>query len=703
MSKMVNYVKYILVFIIPLAIVLFSSMAAFFYHPQAALGADQAMVKEQVVNLRSAPGTGNSIVGKAARGDRLEVLAREGDWLKVNKGGLICWVANWLVDIEAAASPAVAAAQRAVVKDPAVNLRSGPGTGNGIVGKAARGDSLEVLAREGDWLKVNKGGLVCWVAGWLVEVGQAASSGTPAQSPPPSPVSAPSQIEVTADGVNIRGGPGTGYSVVGRADSGNRFNLLDKSGDWYKIAVGGGSGWVYGQFARLQAEAAPAAQTPASPGWAVISGNGVNIRNGPGTSYQVVTRANQGDKFLLADRSADWYKIVLNNGNPGWVYSPLVSVENGGAPEKDKAAENPSSPVDNTVSRGKGVILPPTSTPSQPNQPDQPSQPDQPGRPDQPSQPGRSGQTSQSGSANTSAAGLKSLSARVEGGNVILTIASEKVPLDYTINSLEKPDRLVIDLKGVEPGAAPGSIGLSSSLAGGVRVGWFSKDPCVTRVVLDLKTRVRYEKRTLSGGSQLELVISPRVKRSLSGARIVLDPGHGGKDPGAISATGVKEKDVNLDIARKAAEYLKKEGATVILTRSGDSFLELADRPKVADKNKADLFISIHSNSNPSSQVSGTSTYYVRDAAKGADQAKTEGMYLARYLQSALTSTLGRLDKGVLYANFAVLTRSNVPAALVETAFLSNPEEERMLKEEAFRDRAAQALVKGIKAYLGNN
>jgi N-acetylmuramoyl-L-alanine amidase len=192
----------------------------------------------------------------------------------------------------------------------------------------------------------------------------------------------------------------------------------------------------------------------------------------------------------------------------------------------------------------------------------------------------------------------------------------------------------------------------------------------------------------------------PRVARPLSGATIVLDPGHGGSDPGAIGPSGLKEKDVNLDISLKAAQYLRKEGAKVILTRTGDSYVDLTERPNVASRNGAALFVSIHSNANPSGAMKGTTTYFLQDAVQGMDQVRFESMYLAKNLQTSLVQALKRPDRGVLKANFLVLVKSSVPAALVEVAYLSNSEEEKMLRDGAFQDKAAQAIAKGIADFL---
>ncbi|MFZ5632615.1 MAG: N-acetylmuramoyl-L-alanine amidase [Bacillota bacterium] len=566
-----------------------------------------------------------------------------------------------------------------MIKEAVVNLRAAPTTASSIVGKAGQGESLEVLGKQGDWYRVKKNGVTCWVAGWLVEIGQAAP---PANTGPEPGQTDPANdnksyvVEVTGDNVNIRSGPGTSHTIIGRAGSGAKYSLLDKSGNWYKISINGGSGWIYGQFAKVSVDTVsrgPAGGT----GWAVINGSNVNIRSGPGTGYSVVSRANRGERLLLADKSSDWYKVVLDSGGTGWVVSWLVEVDNDREAEPGAGSVVPQPPAGgdskpaggNTGSSGQGNVLPPPRAP-------------------------------ENGAESGQEHKLKALTTRMEGGNTIITVQSDGTPIKYAVSSLNDPDRLIIDIEGLEPGPVPESTRLSSPLASMIRVGWYGRDPNVTRIVVDLKSGIRYEKQLSPGADQLKIVLMPRVGRTLKGVKIVLDPGHGGSDPGAIGPTGLKEKDVNLDIARKTAQYLSKMGAEVILTRTGDSYVDLYERPNVAGKNGAALYVSIHSNANPRSAMNGTSTYFLRTPDEGMDHVRFEGMYLARCIQSDLVGVLGRVDRGVLQANYVVLTKSRVPAALVEVAYLSNPEEEKLLGNEAFRNRAALAIAQGIADYM---
>lgn len=182
--------------------------------------------------------------------------------------------------------------------------------------------------------------------------------------------------------------------------------------------------------------------------------------------------------------------------------------------------------------------------------------------------------------------------------------------------------------------------------------------------------------------------------------RVVIDPGHGGRDPGSIGPTGVQEKVVTLAVARQVAAILGQV-ADVKLTRYGDVALgptisaDLSARAGVANQISADVFISIHCNAVMDRTAAGTETYHYPGSA--------QGVRLADILQRRMVAALRLPNRGVKQARFAVLreTKTNIPAVLVELGFLSNLTEEGLLESPAFQAKAAQAIANGIAAYLG--
>jgi len=190
---------------------------------------------------------------------------------------------------------------------------------------------------------------------------------------------------------------------------------------------------------------------------------------------------------------------------------------------------------------------------------------------------------------------------------------------------------------------------------------------------------------------------SPERRRAGTGGlgSVVIDPGHGGHDPGAISPGGLEEKTVNLVVARKVASLLERRGVSVTLTRDRDVFIPLNDRPAVANRIKADLFVSIHANSAPSRSASGFEIY-VSPSPSRASQA-------AALAVRQRMAAAGVEDRGIKRNDFRVLVRSSRPAMLVELGFLSNYREERLLAQTGYRNRLAEAVADGIVNYLTGN
>lgn len=172
---------------------------------------------------------------------------------------------------------------------------------------------------------------------------------------------------------------------------------------------------------------------------------------------------------------------------------------------------------------------------------------------------------------------------------------------------------------------------------------------------------------------------------------IVVDPGHGGSDPGAIGPNGLQEKDVVLKVGLKVRDLLESYGYTVVMTRKTDIYVSLQERCDIANNSEADFFISIHNNSFGNSSAHGTETfsYYSNDL----------GAQLARSIQNNLVSALGRYNRGHKTADFYVLRNTKMPSALAELAFISNPTEEALLKTDEFQTKAAKAIVQGIVGF----
>ena len=217
---------------------------------------------------------------------------------------------------------------------------------------------------------------------------------------------------------------------------------------------------------------------------------------------------------------------------------------------------------------------------------------------------------------------------------------------------------------------------------------------------------------------------------------VILDAGHGGKDPGGLGKYGTKEKDVVLDITRRVGRLLESNsGIKVVYTRDEDVFVPLIDRTKIANDNNGKIFVSIHTNSNKNRKIQGFETYLMspgnsEDAIEVASRENSvikmeekvseyknlqgeslimatmtqssflkESENLAAQIQIELDKKLDTPNRGVKQAGFYVLVGASMPNVLVEVGFLSNPNEEKRLKQDSYKDKIAEAIYKGIKRF----
>ncbi|MFM7381800.1 MAG: N-acetylmuramoyl-L-alanine amidase [Microcystaceae cyanobacterium] len=182
-----------------------------------------------------------------------------------------------------------------------------------------------------------------------------------------------------------------------------------------------------------------------------------------------------------------------------------------------------------------------------------------------------------------------------------------------------------------------------------------------------------------------------RPTRSRQAVTVVIDPGHGGRDPGAIGLRGQQEKVIVLAIARAVARELEAQGINVVMTREDDRFISLKGRVVKAESVKADIFVSIHANAigRGRSHISGLETYHYQSGAS-----------LARSIHRSILNRVAVRDRGVRRARFYVLRKTSMPSTLVEVGFVTGAEDNRKLANPQYRQRMAEAIAAGIMNYL---
>lgn len=258
-------------------------------------------------------------------------------------------------------------------------------------------------------------------------------------------------------------------------------------------------------------------------------------------------------------------------------------------------------------------------------------------------------------------------------------------PMEYKIREFVFPDRLAIDIQDAVFIPVKQEFPVDGTSVSAVRAAQFIANPPVTRIVVTLKRRLNYFISQSSGHLVIDLSTS-----AARGHLVVLDPGHGGKDPGAIGPGGLREADVVLDIGLRIRDLLAADGIRVMMVRDADTTVELADRPRLVRDAGATLFVSLHANASSRAAVNGSETYYLTP----------QSLALAQMIQDELGVVLGIPSRGIKTANFLVLRDSGVPTVLVETAFISHPDDEARLRDQTFRQHIAEAVSRGIARFL---
>lgn len=438
---------------------------------------------------------------------------------------------------------------------------------------------------------------------------------------------------------------------------------------------------------------------------AVMAANAVNIRNGPGTNYGIITQVDLNERLPVLDKSGDWYNVQLASGDRGWVAGWLVKVEMPQAPapaqNSGQVAVVNGSSVNVRSGPGTGYEI---ITQVGSNE--------------------RFPVLDKSGGwfkimLNTGAAGwMAGWLVNIETAGLPLP-SPVKPPVPSPPSGNQSGGKVAVVTGSVinvrsGPGTSNGVIGqlfqgdnlyvleqsgdwyriITNSAGSGWVAGWLVS-------VRAAPSETPHPPVEQNGNNEASRGGGRNTDGFFKGKVVAVDAGHGGPDSGAIGSRGTMEKEVALAVAQRIAKLLEARGAKVIMTRPGDQDVGLYERTDKENYAKADIFVSVHINSNTNPSIGGT-TSYIYNGKENTSQIALipESARLARYVQAELLKTLGLRDLGVRDANFVVLRTSNMPAILIETAFISNAAEEKIMRTDDFRNKAAEAIVRGIGLYF---
>lgn len=690
------------------------------------------------VNVRSGPATSYDKIGTMAESEVYPVYGKEGDWYKIRlQNGQYGYAAAWLVSLTGAsnvqpAAPATTSAGQGnapvvYLDNKKLSFDVPPIISNDrtlvplraifeAMGAAVEWESSTqtVTARKNDIVVVLSigstkpvvnglewpldvpaqivqdrtlaplrfvgeafGGQVSWDGATRtvnITSPPGSTSGTSSNS---SNTTVPALVKVGEGVVNLRSGPGTTYTKITEIGAGETLPVVAAADGWYQVSRGGSTAWVASWVVDVAWEPDEPSDTPAPVDGAPSSTPSAPAQLAPEECvWFSSSRDEEGLKIIMESGSRLSKKVTEDKNTVTYTFyakqlrdsSPLTAAI--GAQSLVVKGENQGSNAVVTIQIPEGI-------------------------------------TYQTYSEYREAREVLLIPNRIvrvgrkvvgdTGENIILYTLGTCEP-DYTL----KGDTIEVSLPGVLKGNERELYEYKvSPVLEKMTVKQIDGDDPETRLIIETKNLGDYNVFWTQDDNALNIVLSTEKESAeIRENLVVLDPGHGGSEPGAICGS-FKEKDVNLDIALRVGKILEARGIEVAYTRKTDCYVSRPDRCEIANRLNAAAFVSIHNNSSDSSDPNGTESYYYAplDNAELFMQ-KDQRSSLANYLQEELVDHLDRKNRGVKQAAFTVLVQTEMPSALVEIAFMSNAEEQQLLTKSSFKDQAAKAIADGIERYM---
>lgn len=489
----------------------------------------------------------------------------------------------------------------------------------------------------------------------------------------PTPLLAEEQTTISANVVvNVREGPNLEEAIIGKLTINKDYMVLKEENDWIQIQFTDSStGWVAAYLVSKNSNSAMKKEaTIQEKSEAIVTEDGLRLRKGPGTSYQVISTLTQGTKVTLIASEGEWVNILTSFGK-GWVHKDFVGTSNTSLPSQENTTKsNPTQKNELTNSQLATVLEDQINVRSNPS---------------------TTATIIGKLAKNTALHVVKEESdwAKIEySGNTgwVHRKFLEYSSTDSKGKQINKQISIQYDQTNIrkEPSVSSPII----------------KVAAIDDTFLAVEQVNNWYKIELSDGEYgyvADWIVQEKktnqiVNNSsdLKGKIIVLDPGHGGKDSGTIGSSNSLEKNLTINTALLLGKKLESAGAKVVLTRTDDTFITLQNRVAISQSYKADAFISIHYDSNKDAQISGITSYYY-----SADQKA-----LANSLHKSIIEATNMVDRGLRKNNYFVLRENSQPASLLELGFLSNPSEEKTVGSKHYQETISTAIYQGIQDYF---
>ncbi|KPU45947.1 N-acetylmuramoyl-L-alanine amidase AmiC precursor [Oxobacter pfennigii] len=696
---------------------LFAVMFSVFIFPaKIAKAATKGSVTATVLNVRSGPGTEYEKMTTVIMGQAYPVISSQNGWYRLQIGSVTGWVSgDYLTLVEEKPAPTVTAPSQPTpmgkvkVTADILNVRETASTSSEKIGSVKMNETYQYYEKSGEWFKIKYGSSYGWVSGTYVivipdeetkpETAQPAETEQPQQQEQPTqPVQTeqPEQSEnepeeeiddsiiktgdtviAKIDQLTVRSTKSLSASIIGRAEKGSTYSVLESQDKWIKIQFKKSTtGWVRSVYVEKTTAnpSAPADEdgAPTQNDETISAGEDVTVntalltvRADKEVDAKIIGNATKGSTYEVLESAPGWIKIQFGS-RKGWIKSEYVASKNGGTNTSGQTGTTNLNQIDSikiySTAKKSSIAIPVTMKVDI--------------------------------NSNISTFKPDIVHSMDQNGRIVVTVNNSRYA--GSSNIIDASSNLVSSILALNEGQSSVKITVNPNTTLKYNIADVQTKVTKDSQYMYLKTYVVINVEDANSQSTNSM---PGVELNSQGkARgdyiIALDAGHGGSTPGAVNGQ-YKEKDLVLDIILRANNILKAQGFDIYLTRDADKYVSLADRAEGPNILKADIFVSVHLNSFTSKTTNGTETLYNSQAVK-------PGATLAQYIQNQLISELGRTNRGIVSRpDLAVLNSTNMPAALAEILFISNPEELELIKDDNTKQKAAQAIANAINQYFG--
>ncbi|HAQ06166.1 MAG TPA: N-acetylmuramoyl-L-alanine amidase [Bacillus bacterium] len=558
-------------------------------------------------------------------------------------------------------------------------------------------------------------------------------------------------VTITAESLNVREGPGLSYPVAAGLKKGEKYPLLKQEGEWIQISLGGSkTGWVVEWFTAKDSPASVPATQNINGKNGSVTANGLRVRKGPGTAFQIIGSLNNGQAVEILNTKDNWAEIRTPSMH-GWVSKEFVQYDNS---KKQNTTE---------ISASTKTLATATVTATSLNVREKPSLNSKTvgqlkNGADIVIQSQSNGWAEITYSGKTAWVSSQYLKVTSEkSGNGPKEIPPSQYTGKVTASQLNVRERNSLDGKIIGSVSQGQSFQILEEQNNWVKVefkpgktgwaaGWFferEKNGPTAPINQTIKnssikilhngTNIRKGPSTGTSviyranlGDSFDMVSlkndwyeislpngtkgyvagwivsvqgsAPQIEKPgaeihTKNRTIVIDPGHGGRDNGTTGVRGTLEKSLTIRTAQLLYDKLKTSGANVILTRNNDTYISLASRVSTAHYHNADAFISIHYDSINDRSVRGMTTYYYNSKQKP----------LSEQIHSAIVSKTMMKDRGTRFGDYHVIRENRQKAVLLELGYLSNPAEEMLVTTPHYQETVANGIFEGLARYFKNN